>query len=80
MKMTGLAFQAHNVFYSDFSDDPWQEASIQYPLAEDEPYFLAMCDGCGHCQDLHEPTPNDPEVLKQSRVEFEEYLTKWLSV
>lgn len=75
----GATPQAHNVFYSDFSDDPWLEASVQYPLAEDQPFFLATCDGCGHCMDMHQPTAEDPEVLKQCRQEFEGYLTKWLA-
>lgn len=75
----GAMPQAHNVFYSDFSDDPWLEASVHYPLAEDQPFFLATCDGCFHCMDMKQPKESDPEALKQSRVEFEGYLTKWLA-
>lgn len=31
---------AYNVFYSDFSDDPWQRASVSYPPSVDQPYYL----------------------------------------
>jgi pimeloyl-ACP methyl ester carboxylesterase len=68
----------HNIFYSDFSDDPWRRASVDYPVSSDQPYFLSQCDDCGHCKDFHEPSPEDPPQLTQSRTEFESYLNKWL--
>ena len=27
---------AHKVFYSDFSDDPWNRASVDYPVSSDQ--------------------------------------------
>jgi hypothetical protein len=78
-KFGGPAPIAHNVFYSDFSDDPWQRASVDYPPSTDQPYHLTTCDDCGHCLDLHDPTPEDPQALKDGRAEFEKYLAKWLS-
>jgi hypothetical protein len=79
-KKFGGAFpHATNVFYSDFSDDPWQRASVTYPVSEDQPYFLAQCDNCGHCLDFHSATPDEPAPLQQSRKEFERYLNKWLA-
>jgi hypothetical protein len=69
---------AHNVFYSDFSDDPWQRASVNFPVSEDQPYFLAKCDDCGHCLDFHSPLPTDPAQLTQCRSEFSHYLDLWL--
>jgi hypothetical protein len=69
---------AHNVFYSDFSDDPWQSASVDYPVSSDQPYFLAKCDNCGHCLDFHTATENDPEQLKSCRADFERYVAKWV--
>lgn len=75
----GGAFpHATNVFYSDFSDDPWQRASVTYPVSEVQPYFLAQCDNCGHCLDFHATSPSDPAPLQQSRREFERYLNLWL--
>lgn len=68
-----------NVFYSDFSDDPWQRASVSYSPNVDQPYYLATCDNCGHCMDFHEPSDSDPEPLKDERREFERYLKKWLT-
>jgi hypothetical protein len=76
----GGAFPAaHNVFYSDFSDDPWLRASVEYPVSTDQPFFYTQCNDCGHCKDFAAPSDTEPEQLKQSRVEFEKYLAKWLN-
>jgi hypothetical protein len=69
---------AHKVFYTDFSDDPWQRASVTYPVSTDQPYKLATCDDCGHCLDLHTPLESDPQPIKDTRAEFEGYLAQWL--
>jgi len=78
-KFGGNFPKAHNVFYSDFSDDPWQRASVDFSPSSDQPYFLSKCDDCGHCMDLHAPKANDPLPLQQSRQEFERYLALWLA-
>lgn len=78
-KFGGAFPTATNVFYSDFSDDPWARASVTYPPSSDQPYKFAMCDDCGHCLDLHTPQESDPEPIKQTRAEFETYLKKWLA-
>jgi len=78
-KFGGAFPTAHNVFYSDFSDDPWQRASVDFPPSSDQPYYLSKCDDCGHCLDFHTATVNDPEPLKQSRTEFEKYVNLWLA-
>jgi hypothetical protein len=79
-KKFGGAFpQAHNVFYSDFSDDPWLRASVEFSPSMDQPFYYTQCDNCGHCLDFHSPTENEPVQLQQSRVEFEKYLAKWLA-
>ena len=77
-KFGGQFPQAHNVYYSDFSDDPWQRASVNFPVGTDQPYFLAQCDDCGHCLDFHSPQPTDPAPLTQCRSEFEFYMNLWL--
>ena len=69
---------ATKVFYSDFSDDPWQRASVNYPASSDQPYNLAMCDGCGHCKDFHSASDSEPQEMKDLRDEFATYLYKWL--
>lgn len=38
-----------NVFYLDFSDDPWVEASVGRTTYPSLPYCMTTCDGCGHC-------------------------------
>jgi hypothetical protein len=70
---------AHNVFYSDFGDDPWRMASVQYPPAVDQPYAIAQCNDCGHCDDFHTPSASDPPQLTAVRNEFSQYLQKWLA-
>ena len=40
---------ASEIFYLDFSDDPWAEASVKGETAHDLPFCLTTCDGCGHC-------------------------------
>jgi hypothetical protein len=76
----GGAFpHATNVFYSDFSDDPWQRASVSYPVSVTQPYHLAQCNNCGHCMDFHTPSLDDPVGLQQGRQEFERYLDMWLA-
>jgi hypothetical protein len=65
--------------FLDFSDDPWQRASVDYPPSSDQPYFLSKCDNCGHCLDFHTATAADPVPLQQSRAELETYVNKWLA-
>ena len=77
-EMGGAFPHAHKTFYSDFSDDPWQRASVNYPVSSDQPYSLAMCTDCGHCKDLHTPSENDPQPIKDLREDFEGYLWEWL--
>lgn len=43
------ALGASNIFYLDFSDDPWAEASVRRATGDDLPFCLTTCDGCGHC-------------------------------
>lgn len=78
-KYGGAFPKATNVFYSDFSDDPWQRASVSYPVSSSQPYHLAQCDDCGHCLDFHTPSSSDPVELQEGRVEFEGYLDAWLA-
>eukprot|EP00605_Chrysophyceae_sp_TOSAG23-4_P001196 GSChrysophyteH1.ASY1.ANO1.1305.1 assembled CDS len=80
LKMFGgdMPYPVHKVFYSDFSDDPWRTASVQYPPAVCQPYAIAYCDDCGHCADFHSPTDTDAPQLTAVREEFAGFLAKWL--
>ena len=40
---------ASKIFYLDFSDDPWAEASVRSATDASLPFCLTTCDGCGHC-------------------------------
>ena len=75
---SGAFPKAHKVFYSDFSDDPWQRASVSFPPSSDQPYSLAQCDNCGHCLDFHTASASDPAPLQQTRSEFERYMNLWI--
>ena len=70
------------IFYTDFSDDPWQRASVAASPEKDSPYCYEKCDGCGHCgagvpADVHDCSDKVDawvdEVLTQDNVE------EWLS-
>lgn len=39
--------QGSHIFFSDFSDDPWQQASVRKVVTPSEPFVLVECDGCG---------------------------------
>eukprot|EP00928_Gymnodinium_smaydae_P019144 TRINITY_DN17317_c0_g2_i1.p1 TRINITY_DN17317_c0_g2~~TRINITY_DN17317_c0_g2_i1.p1 ORF type:complete len:525 (-),score=88.27 TRINITY_DN17317_c0_g2_i1:74-1591(-) len=80
-KLGGAQPTATNVFYSNFADDPWMEASVMPPRDVDasQPYALANCDDCGHCNDLHAPSDDDPAELKAVRRRFVDYLDAWLT-
>ena len=49
-KFGGEFPKASKVFYTDFSDDPWQRASVTFPPSADQPYYLSTCEECGHCK------------------------------
>jgi hypothetical protein len=74
----GLHPKGHNIFFSDFSDDPWQRASVNYPTSSDLPFHLVKCNDCGHCMDLGTPDNNSDSEVNQCRADFEGYLQKWI--
>jgi len=76
----GANIQATNVFYSNFFDDPWHRASVRKVNNAGEPFVLATCQGCGHCQDLHGPRASDPPELTLIRSQFRFFLKQWLAV
>ena len=74
--------KAKRVFYSDFSDDPWQAASMLEEEdgegGREQPFELAVYDGAGHCSDLHASSEGDHSNLVELRARFRTYLTQWL--
>lgn len=38
-----------NIFFLDYSDDPWTRASVESTTDPSLPYCMTTCDGCGHC-------------------------------
>lgn len=47
--MSGAFPKTSNIFYMDFSDDPWAEASVKSAQSPSLPYCMTVCNGCGHC-------------------------------
>lgn len=48
---SGALPKSSNIFFLDFSDDPWEEASVQGPGPDGSSleYCMTTCNGCGHC-------------------------------
>ena len=78
-KYGGVDTPGDKVFFSDFSDDPWQKASVMTSRPPGMPFNLVHCDGCGHCKDLGAPQKTDPAPLIAERANFEKYLNQWLA-
>ena len=70
---------ASRIFFSDFSDDPWTEASVLETESPSLPYSLVLADGVGHCGDMHAPMPSDPVELTHDRAEMNRHLSLWLN-
>jgi len=68
-----------HIFFSDFSDDPWQTASVTKTLSLDEPFYLVKCNDCGHCMDLGNSRSTDPDSLKSCRQQFQQNMLKWMN-
>lgn len=67
-----------NVWYSGFSDDPWQQVCLSESDGPTLPAFVAECAGCGHCDDLRAPKGTDSDALFRSRVLGAAFFSQWL--
>jgi hypothetical protein len=79
-KFGGAQPNATNVIALQGSDDPWQTAGVQQSLGPNYPEVLAQCNQCGHCGDLMNPMPSDPESLVAQREAIVFYMDKWLGI
>lgn len=59
------------------SDDPWQGAAVKSTISAEYPMFLATCDGCGHCGDLHGPSAASTPAIKAQQAAVEVYVSAW---
>jgi len=64
---------ASNIMFLDYSDDPWQRASVAQTFDESLPFCLTTCDGCGHCGS------GVPSYLHQCSDQREEFISQVLS-
>jgi hypothetical protein len=70
------------------SDDPWQGATVSPPqtvaaggAGGPDPLYpkdTAVCDGCGHCGDLHAPSQGQNPAITAQQDFIQVYLTTWL--
>eukprot|EP00035_Acanthoeca_spectabilis_P039989 m.66451 g.66451 ORF g.66451 m.66451 type:complete len:480 (+) comp9818_c0_seq1:844-2283(+) len=68
---TGIT--ATKIVFLDYSDDPWQMASVRKQLSPSLPYCFTECDGCGHCGAGVPPT-----VTKCADIEAK-YIGEWVA-
>ena len=61
-----------NIFFLDYSDDPWMEASVKTSLSESMQWCLTTCDGCGHCG------AGVPSDLTQCTDEAQRFVDEWM--
>ena len=64
--------KASKILFLDYSDDPWNRASVNKQLSADLPYCMTTCDGCGHCG------AGVPKNLTACDDEEDKYVEQWL--
>lgn len=60
------------------SDDPWRRASVMATINATYVEMTATCDGCGHCGDLHAPSPSESPAITAQHAFIDAYLRAWL--
>jgi hypothetical protein len=65
--------KASKIYFLDFSDDPWNRASVSKQLSPDLPYCMTTCDGCGHCGS------GVPATLTKCFDEEDKHVEEWLA-
>lgn len=78
MKYGGLEPHASLITASQGSDDPWRTAGMGKSLNTYYPVHWAGCDGCGHCRDLHAPSPTDPQTIINQRAAMMADIASWV--
>ena len=73
----GFKPNATQVVAANGSDDPWQRAAVVSSFSPSYVSFMATCDGCGHCGDLHAPNAANPAVTAQQEA-IATYVAAWL--
>jgi len=67
----GTNLMVDNIYFFNAREDPWQYAGMEKlstsQQANNMGYSYIDCQDCGHCIDLHAPSPNDPQVLVDGR-------------
>jgi hypothetical protein len=83
----GINVGGSNIFFSNGVEDPWQWAGVREWLPEGNQILqpgkhveaeIIDCVQCGHCQDLHTPSKDDPHALKEVREHEENAIRDWL--
>ena len=69
---------ARNVIFSQGSDDPWAEVGMNVSVSTSLVTRTAVCDGCGHCLDLHMPATSDSDATTAQRVLEVALISGWI--
>jgi len=69
-----------NIWFSNGSQDPWQQASVMHWISDEEPLAFVNCTNCGHCVDLRGCPGGclDPNNLNYIRGQIAEEVKNWI--
>ena len=60
------------------SDDPWRRTCVKQSLTPLYVENTATCDGCGHCGDLHGPSPSEAPAIAAQHAFVDTYVGAWI--
>jgi len=61
------------IVFMNYSDDPWQRASVNRTISKDLPWCMTTCDGCGHCGS------GVPSSLHKCADEARQHISTWIA-
>lgn len=65
--------KSSKIMFLNYSDDPWQRASVNRSISADLPMCMTTCDGCGHCGS------GVPSSLHKCTDEARQKIATWIS-
>jgi len=71
-KFGGANPKGTNIFFINYSDDPWKAASVEHSEGASLPFCMTTCDGCGHCG------AGVPANLTKCEDSASDYVSLWL--
>uniref|UniRef100_A8Y7Q7 Uncharacterized protein n=1 Tax=Plasmodiophora brassicae TaxID=37360 RepID=A8Y7Q7_PLABS len=82
IEYSGFDMSVSNVVFTNGVEDPWQWAGASAFSSSahlrDSSVLLINCSQCGHCVDLHTPSPDDAPALTTARSTIIAHIDRWL--